>query len=732
MHEKNLMHGDIKMVNIVRFRIDNKLRLIDLDASAKVGVAEESFAGAKFSSAILPPEMIERIESDENLVEFNKYWEAENEDLVTKVSPKPYRKHGVKGHYVVKSFRTEEGKPVEKGLPYTLVNASRSIDAWSLGVLAFSLLTGESLFPSNRDDDCTSGNAMHALYSWGRQPEKEDEVLNKIEDEAARDLVWKLLKPKPEERPTVASLLEKHPFLNPKMSGQFHEMKEYLQNLTNQVEILNANILEVKKLSIESKEELFHTRHVLHRTRHVLLKGFFEATEVITPTAFIILNNKLPPAAQPSGEQVEKNFGIDAAEDGSGVSVTTEHASLAVSADGLDINLEGDLKKFGDQAKTGIKWAKRIREISTNFAAGDIDKAFETIKDGIKDLIVGNEMYLYLVDELTGEPVEAKGWPLIITKPSETVPRLIPLMQVGMIAISLCNGAAGLAKVFGIPAPKVPKEWSKGARDSVELLKQESSVQEYGIVHAQVKGGTQANTSVRGESLRQFQDFMNDYDPGLKKGKKGHFAGLHRIGDPEEGTAVWTALTDQSAIESALEKRTKQRQEERKQIMNRRQEEMAGEERIKLEEGASGLIEATASAAANGHIQKTVKKEKESEGFGRGEILEEDGRLPVGTTASSNERNRSMAKGTVVTADERKVSNDLRNLVVDSEEIAKLIKAAATAAAEEATAAAKDIATAAAKEAVSAAAKELATAAANEAVSAAASSDKDYWRCAIM
>jgi serine/threonine protein kinase len=36
LHEKNLMHGDLKMLNIVRFRIDNRLRLIDLDASAKI------------------------------------------------------------------------------------------------------------------------------------------------------------------------------------------------------------------------------------------------------------------------------------------------------------------------------------------------------------------------------------------------------------------------------------------------------------------------------------------------------------------------------------------------------------------------------------------------------------------------------------------------------------------------------------------------------------------------
>ena len=87
----------------------------------------------------------------------------------------------------------------------------------------------------------------------------------------------------------------------------------------------------------------------------------------------------------------------------------------------------------------------------------------------------------------------------------------------------------------------------------------------------------------------------------------------------------------------------------------------------------------------------------------------------MGTTASSNERDRSMAKASVVTADEINVSNDSRNLVVDSEEMSKLIKAAVTA---EATAEAIAAATAAA------------TAAAKEAVSAAASSEKDC--CAIL
>ena len=57
--------------------------------------------------------MIKRIDTEEQLEEFNNYWESENDaDLKEKVEPKPYKKQGtVKARYVVKSFRTEEGKP---------------------------------------------------------------------------------------------------------------------------------------------------------------------------------------------------------------------------------------------------------------------------------------------------------------------------------------------------------------------------------------------------------------------------------------------------------------------------------------------------------------------------------------------------------------------------------------------------------------------------------------------
>merc|ERR1740139_361768 len=74
------------------------------------------------------------------------------------------------------------------------------------------------------------------------------------------------------------------------------------------LERVDANVMVIKKLGIENKAEL-------RRTREVLMKGLFEATEVSTPTTFIVLNEELPP---PPTEEEKKKLEMLATEDGSG------------------------------------------------------------------------------------------------------------------------------------------------------------------------------------------------------------------------------------------------------------------------------------------------------------------------------------------------------------------------------------------------------------------------------
>ena len=154
-------------------------------------------------------------------------------------------------------------------------------------------------------------------------------------------------------------------------------------------------------------------------------------------------------------------------------------------------------------------------------------------------------------------PEGESTYPIRITKPAEVVSKLLPVMQVGLHAASLVNGVAGVVRLFGYPCPKVPEAWREGAQNSVEVLKQESSVEAFGAVHEKVQDGGEETETVRGAALRELEAFFKEKDSDKD------YAGLRRIGD-EDGTAVWTLLTDPEEVKAAIEKRAAQRQAARR------------------------------------------------------------------------------------------------------------------------------------------------------------------------
>ena len=173
------------------------------------------------------------------------------------------------------------------------------------------------------------------------------------------------------------------------------------------------------------------------------------------PTTFIILDEELSP------EEPELS-----AED------QDQLMQLLLKEDGSGIELAGDAKAAKDRFDKGVTWLKRLQTFGEGVIENNPSKVFGKIKEVLGDLMTNEKMYFYLVDELTGLPVRGASYPIVITTPSEIVHKLLPMMQVGMRAMSLYNGVAGVAQMVGYPFPKVSEEWRKGAQSSVEMLKQ--------------------------------------------------------------------------------------------------------------------------------------------------------------------------------------------------------------------------------------------------------------------
>lgn len=199
-HDKGVIHGDLKPLNMMRFK--GTIKLIDFGAS--VSFAKKEFAGGfKSSSAYLPPEMTvppKRLQvNPESPV---------NEEKGDFIPPSVDFSDGITmvptGMYKL----GKNGLPIIGDGSVELVPAHPSIDIWAFGVLFYYLCTGEPLLLSNLDDEIDD-NQKILLSIWSdeiKQPK-----LQKIANPYCRNLIDQILSKTISRRPSCEYILS-HPF----------------------------------------------------------------------------------------------------------------------------------------------------------------------------------------------------------------------------------------------------------------------------------------------------------------------------------------------------------------------------------------------------------------------------------------------------------------------------------------------------------------------------------------
>ena len=178
MHQKGVLHADLKTLNIVR--TTGQWKLIDLDAACVIG---QETVGHKSSSAYVPPEAI---------------YVDEKTDTACVRS-------------VVTLIKGEAA--------YDLLTAHPSFDVWSLGCILYQMCTPDvkPLFQGGQDDNLVGVRKgvdnLFALAEWS--PELKADKLADVSDKLARNLLSQMLHKDPLQRPSLARVLA-HSFLSGK------------------------------------------------------------------------------------------------------------------------------------------------------------------------------------------------------------------------------------------------------------------------------------------------------------------------------------------------------------------------------------------------------------------------------------------------------------------------------------------------------------------------------------
>ena len=184
-----------------------------------------------------------------------------------------------------------------------------------------------------------------------------------------------------------------------------------------------------------------------------MMMGVAGAAEVQFPTCFMMLRRQLPEDYDRIASQLQLTY------DGSRFDYE-EH----------DERLRGYVEHAHWRLREGISWLDAFAGLEDVMAKEGLVGA-EALERAMRDLIHPDGMWLYLIDELTQEPVRAEGYPILVTDAVEVL-QLVPLMQVGLRAMCLCSGVVSLGRTQGSAVRQLPQNWCTRHQDAIEVLKQ--------------------------------------------------------------------------------------------------------------------------------------------------------------------------------------------------------------------------------------------------------------------
>jgi ankyrin repeat protein/serine/threonine protein kinase len=568
LHQHDIVHGDVKLMNAVR--LDNRIRLIDLDAAMTMNDADDwnQYLGLKFSSGVLPPEMFVELDSIEKIQQYESYWQhLRLGDEIQKESwlkLMPYEVKDRRKAYAIRSYDVDKNGLVRDAdkLPYELFVASHEhgekLDAWSYGLLLYHMIADKPLFQVDKKDDFDRIYAS-SIFSILKASNGASKIGSRIDTAVLEKgvprwysvLLRGLLEIDPDKRFTLvqakafierATQDENNPEILRRLDdlqrGQ-NEIRDIVLDTNELVKMIHTQTSLIEERTMEIENLTKKALDKIDDAQKVLLRGMIEATGVKVPTTFIILNRDLR-VVQPINPSTKGRLSFS-------------FPNVAVNMSGQEDNQEMIIDKAISWTNRIVKFTDTMSKIVTT-ASKVVADPKHALEEAAREFFLSDEkLYLYLVDEYTMQPAvndDDPIYPIEITRPQDFIPKVLPLLQVGLKGLSLLNTASKLGHCFGFPTPVIPGEYLTQMDTALASLTQQSSVADYANLQIVVddavndeKSAEGKVSSMTGAALREMEVFFAEYD------KRGYFSDLRRV-MTQEGKCCWTSAANADLLEA--------------------------------------------------------------------------------------------------------------------------------------------------------------------------------------
>ena len=200
-------------------------------------------------------------------------------------------------------------------------------------------------------------------------------------------------------------------------------------------------------------EELLHELRI---SRRYLLEGFLQPSDAKVPTAFVLLSQALPSGPDEEEERVAIER-LSVSMDGKGFEGGYQARRLTPRDDGDEE--DGEAPESGSTAaliqvvhsrvQEGLNYLEKLVKIVTTLPPnGHMIATLASCSKAARELHNGQSLFLYPIDELTGEPARGPGAPVMVGP--ELVGPLLPLLAASLRSAALSGGIPAIAGCMAV------------------------------------------------------------------------------------------------------------------------------------------------------------------------------------------------------------------------------------------------------------------------------------------